>query len=129
MHEPSRSLLTKMPQENEPQTFKDAFGLSYIQLARLWIGWGPMKDISIQLWTNPAYFTGVCRFVIVSVMGAVLTGKIILPDPIEGWVYMLAPFIAALGVGIPAGQTNQTPGEIKQIAHDPEVIEAAPPTK
>jgi len=124
--------LRSVPPKITPPTISDVktvFGLSWTQLGRLWIGWGPMKEILTQLWTNPTYFKSVCKFAIISIVGAFVSGKIIVPAPYEGWVWAALPFLAALGVGIPSGQTNPTPEEIKQIAHDPDVIAGPkPPT-
>lgn len=80
-----------------------------------------MGEILKRLWGDPAYFTGVCRFLAVEVVGLVLSGKVSVPQPYEGWIWAIAPHIAALSVLIPAGQTNKSAGEIKAIAQDPAV--------
>lgn len=109
--------------------WRKVLGLSYFQVARLWIGWGPMKEILVKLWTDPAYFVGACRFLAISLAGAILNGTITLPQPYETWIWNLAPWLAAIAAGVPAGQTNRTPEATKQIANDPGVIaDPKPPT-
>lgn len=106
----------------EPEKeLEDALGLSYVQLLRLWIGWGPMKDILTKLWTDPAYFRGATRALIGVLAGLVLSGKIVLPDPIEGWAWNLATLWPAI-LALPAGQSNPPPEEIKAIAVDPTIV-------
>lgn len=78
-----------------------------------------------KLWTDPAYFRAVSRGIVVGFVGAFLKGQITLPQPFESWMWSLAPFLAAVAVGIPAGQSNPSPEQIKSAALDPSIIPSA----
>lgn len=110
---------------------EDEFDLSYKDELELWLAWGVVKRKVVpvvktwllRFWNDPAYFTGSVRFLIVGLSGAILSGQVVLPWPKVTW--FLAVFLPAIAVGIPAGQTNRSEGQIKAIAEDP-TIPAAP---
>jgi hypothetical protein len=108
------------------------FDLSWKDEWELWLALGLVKrkagkmgEFFWRFWTDQAYFIGVCRFTTVALTGAFLTGKIMLPQPYEGWLWTIAPYLAAVAAGVPAGQTNRTDAETKAVSHDPNVPPAA----
>lgn len=103
------------------------FGLSYLDEFWLYKAWGVlrgkapiMKEILTKLWTDPAYFRGAMRAAIGVLAGLVLSGKIVLPDPLEKWVWSIASLWPAI-LALPAGQSNPTPEQVKAISVDPTI--------
>lgn len=113
---------------------EEAFDLGYVDEGKLWLGWTVVQKKGLpvvktwiaQFWNDPAYFRSATRAGIGVVAGLILSGKITLPDPFEGWAWSLAslwPVILAL----PAGQTNHTPAQVKAIAIDPTIAPVPKP--
>lgn len=107
---------------------EEAFDLSYLDEFRLWLAWGvvkkkgipKMKTWCLELWNDPAKFVGAIRFLLVSLSGLILSGQLVLPWPKVSW--FLAVFLPAIAVGIPAGAANQSPGTLRAIVENPDVV-------
>jgi len=104
---------------------EEELDLSYTDELIFWLAWrrvvvkmGPWLQ---RFWTDPAFFVGMVRAFVGIFANAVLAGEISFENPtVEGWAWKLAhlwPIILAR----PAGQTNQSEGDIKAISIDPSV--------
>lgn len=87
-----------------------------------------MKVWLLNLWNDPAAFRSAVRSVIVLISTLIVQGVIVLPAG-EKYAWFTALFTGAAAMAVPAGQTNRTAGEIKQMAQDPNVVPAPPPEK
>lgn len=108
---------------------EDAFNLSYLDEAKLWLSYRVVKKKGLpvvkiwlaQFWNDPAYFAAAMRGIIVTACQLVVQGIIVVPwFPQAGWFASVV--LSGLAVGIPAGQKNRPPEEIKAIALDPTIV-------
>lgn len=110
------------------ETIKTELQLSWTDQLRLWVALGVvkkkgprMKEILEKLWSDPAYFTAALRAFLGLLCNAILSGQINFPGKAGVFAWHLAQ-LWPLILAVPAGQTNKSTEEIKEIAG-----EACPP--
>lgn len=99
------------------------FALSWKDEIELSLAWGVlkrkgpiMKEVITRFWTDPAYFTAACRSLATLIATLVLTGVIPVPESISHQVWWTAVVLPALSQLFPAGQTNRTDQQIRDVA-------------
>lgn len=108
---------------------EEAFGLGYVDEGKLYLGWTVVQKKGLPIvkvwlarfWNDPAWFAAACRAGVVTLCQLVVQGVIVVP-----WIPQAAWFagvvMSGLALGIPAGASTPSAGEIKAIAHSPDVI-------
>ena len=109
---------------------EETFGLTKLDELRLYVAWGVVRDKMIpafkRFFTDETAFTGYMRAGIWALYAAYTSGMLpgaIMDTKLSWYVAQFLPTIAFM---IRAGDKNQSPGEIKQIANDPFVISGKP---